>query len=91
MYRITQDFSWLSDSIKSFQQVVELYPTSVADIRSLAETARLSNNPEHLELAIRSAETVLEMDELNREWGHQDLYLTEEQQKSLREILHPGP
>ncbi|MBL8817610.1 MAG: O-antigen ligase family protein [Planctomyces sp.] len=86
-FRITGDTNQLKNSVESMKTVVRLYPTSVSDLRVLAETQALSGESKMLEEASTTAGRALELDELNRTWGHTDLYLTDEQRKSLSEIL----
>ena len=79
-----EDDTLLQQGIDDLAAVVQGNPTSVRDWFSLAQClaqAPSLNSGIGLEKAVNTAR---ELDRINREWGHTDLYLTEDESAWLR-------
>jgi hypothetical protein len=85
--RVLNNPEMLTEAIRVQQQVVALYPSSVQnwfDLVTLCETPLADCE---ITQARQAAQRTLELDAINRQWGHQDRYLAEEQLNLLHRIV----
>ena len=72
-------------AIQDLQTAADLYPSSVDALYRLAERLD-SAGAEHVAAAQAAAARVLQMETVNRAWGHADRFLTEEQMARTKRI-----
>lgn len=82
--RLTHDQRLQELAIQDLQTVTELYPSSVDAWFRLA--VRLEMSRKNIELARDAAERVLQLEAINRQWGHSDRFLTDEQLLTVKSI-----
>ncbi len=76
----------LEQAIAAQQNVTEMYPSSVQDWAELAFLSHMAKSQGWSDLAKPASLRALELDQINRQWGHRDQYLPPEQLEQLREI-----
>ena len=95
-YRLRAEIRWnaslLDDdqelrklAIQDLQTATNQYPSSVDALYRLAERLD-SAGAEHVDAAMAAAVRVLQMETMNRSWGHTDRFLTEEQLATMNRI-----
>jgi hypothetical protein len=85
--RVLKNPEMLSEAVRMQKQVVHLYPSSIEDwveLVTLCETPLAGCGSD---LSRQAAQRALDLDQINREWGHQDRYLAEEQLELLRGVV----
>ena len=98
-YRLRAEVRWnaglLNDdaqlrnlAVLDLQTAAILYPSSIDAWYRLAEQLDAAGM-EHVGAAKSAAERVLQLEELNRTWGHADRFLTEEQLAKINRIAAP--
>ena len=76
----------LHDSVLMQQQVVAMYPSSVEDWVRLVRLCEMAPTDRWNQLARNAASTSLRLEQINREWGHQDRYLAESDVRLLKSV-----
>jgi hypothetical protein len=74
--RVLNDSTMLKEAIASQQLVVGMNPTSVHDWLDLAKLCQSAPANSAAPLALAAAQRALELEAINRDWGHQDQFLT---------------
>ena len=81
---IQKDDKLLQKAMQLQKSVVEMYPSSVEEWFELYRVCKLSS-PGFGDAYVRSAaERTLQLERINRQWGHRDRYLSDAQLKMLK-------
>lgn len=75
------------DSILMQQQVVTMYPSSADDWVRLVRLCKMVPTDRWSQLAKKAAQRSLHLEQINREWGHQDRYLAEADVRLLKSVV----
>lgn len=87
-FKVSRDKQDLMQAEQFWKQAVESYPTNVSYQAGWALTAEnLGSRP----MAIQAALQALRQDDLNRQLGHQERWLADEQRQHLESILLSSP
>lgn len=82
-YERTQNRDDAIAALQAAQRAVELYPNDSRMQRQLAIAAQIADEPA---IAQQAAGTALQLDDINRQRGHVDKFLTESQRQELLKI-----
>ncbi len=88
LYDQTGDRTALEEAIAARKNAIAIYPAHSELKLKLAETLAKAGEQEAAE---QIAAEALELDQINRKYGHTDRYLTEDQLAILRKIVEKGP
>jgi tetratricopeptide (TPR) repeat protein len=82
-YERTQNRDDAITALQAAQRAVELYPNDSRMQRQLAIAAQIADEPA---IAQQASRTALQLDDINRQRGHVDKFLTESQRQELLKI-----
>ena len=90
--RVLNDPEMLKEAITEQQRVVNMYPSSVENWFELATLCNLNmGQPDQTvgssKLAREAAEKTLELERINRQWGHKDRYLSKDNAEAVSKML----
>ena len=74
----------LARAVEEQQQVIRMYPSSVQNWLELVMLCETDLADCGAGVSQRAAQRTLDLEQTNRQWGHQDRYLSEEQLKFLQ-------
>ncbi len=87
--RVLNDPEMLKEAIAEQQRVVNMYPSSVENWFELATLCNLDQADGSKKRARQAAEKTLELEQINRQWGHQDRYLAKDSVEAVSRMLSP--
>lgn len=84
---LLQDRLRLAEAIRVQQAVIRMYPTSVEDHVRLIRLYSEFESDEYRSELYKSAERTMHLERINRQWGHRDRYLSDEDRDFIDGIL----
>ena len=76
----------MEQAVADQQNVIRMYPSSVQDWLVLAVLSHAAESPRRSELARQAVDRALDLERINRVWGHRDQFLTTDSLHQLKAI-----
>lgn len=77
----------MEQAIADQEIVTRMYPSSVQDWLELAVLSHAAESPRWSELARQAVGRAMDLERINRQWGHRDQFLTSDDLHQLKKIL----